>query len=56
MPYCWSNLIFDRARTEAALQGSGIEVPHVRSYFVKLLEYQANALKLDGRGAGKRHT
>jgi thioester reductase-like protein len=46
MPYCWSNLIFDKARTDAALEGSGIEVPHVRSYFVKLLEYQAKALKI----------
>ena len=46
MPYAWSNLVFDKARTNAALEGSGITTPHVRSYFVKLLEYQAKALKL----------
>jgi thioester reductase-like protein len=46
MPYCWSNLIFDKARIDAALEGSGIEVPHARSYFVKLLEYQAKAMKI----------
>lgn len=46
MPYAWSNLIFDKARTEAALEGSGIDAPHVRTYFLKLLEYQAKALKL----------
>ncbi len=46
LPYAWSNLVFDKARTEAALEGSGIDVPHARTYFVKLLEYQAKALKL----------
>ena len=46
MPYAWSNLIFDKTRTDAALEGSGITTPHARSYFVKLLEYQAKALKI----------
>jgi thioester reductase-like protein len=46
MPYAWSNLIFDKALTDAALDGSGVTAPHVRSYFVKLLEYQAKALKI----------
>jgi thioester reductase-like protein len=53
MPFCWSNLIFDKARTDTALEGSGIDVPHLRSYFVKLLEYQANTLKLDGTGTDR---
>jgi hypothetical protein len=46
LPYAWSNLIFDKALTDAALDGSGVTAPHVRSYFVKLLEYQAKALKI----------
>jgi thioester reductase-like protein len=46
MPYFWSNLIFDKTNTNAVLNGSGITTPHVRSYFVKLLEYQAKTLKL----------
>src|ERR1700722_3324444 len=45
MPYAWSNLIFDKTRTDAVLEGSGITTPHARSYFVKLLEYQAKARK-----------
>jgi thioester reductase-like protein len=46
MPYAWSNLIFDKTRTDAVLEGSGITTPHARSYFVKLLEYQAKARKI----------
>jgi thioester reductase-like protein len=46
MPYAWSNLVFDKSRIDAALDGSGLEAPHVRTYFVKLLEYQAKALKI----------
>jgi thioester reductase-like protein len=46
MPYCWSKLIFDKTNTHAALNGTGITTPHARSYFVKLLEYQAKTLKL----------
>jgi thioester reductase-like protein len=46
MPYAWSNLIFDKSRTTALLEGTGIETPHVRDYFLKLLEYQAKTLKL----------
>jgi thioester reductase-like protein len=46
MPYVWSNLVFDKTNTDAALQGTGIVAPPVRSYFTKLLEYQAKALKL----------
>jgi thioester reductase-like protein len=46
MPYVYSNLVFDKTRTDAVLAGSGVEAPHVRTYFVKLLEYQAKALKL----------
>ena len=45
MPYAWSNLIFDKTRTDAALDGTGLKTPHVRTYFTKLLEYQAKALK-----------
>jgi hypothetical protein len=46
MPYAWSNLVFDKARINAVLEGSGVETPHARTYFVKLLEYQAKALKI----------
>jgi thioester reductase-like protein len=46
MPYMWSNLMFDKARTNAVLDGTGIKTPHARDYFVKLLEYQAKALKM----------
>jgi thioester reductase-like protein len=46
MPYAWSNLIFDKTNTDALLAKTGITVPHVKSYFVKLLEYQANALRI----------
>jgi hypothetical protein len=46
MPYAWSNLIFDKTRTNALLEGTGIHTPHVKTYFVKLLEYQAKALKI----------
>jgi thioester reductase-like protein len=45
MPYMWSNLVFDKARTNAVLEGTGITTPHARDYFVKLLEYQAKASK-----------
>jgi thioester reductase-like protein len=45
MPYMWSNLMFDKARTNAVLEGTGIKAPHARDYFVKLLEYQAKASK-----------
>ncbi len=45
MPYAWSNLIFDKTRVNALLDGTGIRVPHARTYFVKLLEYQAKANK-----------
>ncbi len=43
MPYAWSNLIFDKTRAAAILDGAGIKTPHARTYFVKLLEYQAKA-------------
>jgi long-chain acyl-CoA synthetase len=46
MPYAWSNLIFDKTKVDAVLAGTGVEAPPVRSYFVKLLEYQAKALKI----------
>jgi thioester reductase-like protein len=46
MPYAWSNLIFDKTNTNTVLNGSGITTPHVKSYFVKLLEYQAKALRI----------
>jgi thioester reductase-like protein len=45
MPYMWSNLIFDKTNTDAILGKLGITVPHVKSYFVKLLEYQAKAVR-----------
>jgi thioester reductase-like protein len=41
MPYFWSNLIFDKTNTDSLLEGTGITTPHPRSYFLKLLEYQA---------------
>jgi thioester reductase-like protein len=46
LPYAWSKLIFDKTNTNAMLDGSGITTPHARSYFVKLLEYQAKALRI----------
>ena len=46
MPYAWSKLIFDKTNTNALLEGTGIATPHPKSYFVKLLEYQAKTLKL----------
>ncbi|HEX3769522.1 MAG TPA: SDR family oxidoreductase [Polyangiaceae bacterium] len=45
MPYAWSNLVFDKTRTDALLAGTGIAVPHARTYFRKLLEFQAKAVK-----------
>jgi hypothetical protein len=45
-PYAWSNLLFDKTNTNTVLNGSGITTPHVRSYFIKLLEYQAKALRI----------
>ncbi|HLK41686.1 MAG TPA: SDR family oxidoreductase [Polyangiaceae bacterium] len=45
MPYAWSNLVFDKTNTDTLLAGSGITVPHCRTYFVKLLEYQAKAAR-----------
>jgi thioester reductase-like protein len=46
MPYAWSNFVFDKTHTNAVLEGAGIVTPHARSYFVKLLEYQAKTLRL----------
>jgi len=46
MPYAWSNLIFDKTNTEAILGKFGITTPHAKSYFVKLLEYQARTLRV----------
>ncbi|HEY5146904.1 MAG TPA: SDR family oxidoreductase [Polyangiaceae bacterium] len=43
MPYAWSNLIFDKTRAAAILDAAGVKTPHARTYFVKLLEYQAKA-------------
>ncbi len=45
-PYFWSNLIFDKTNTDSLLEGTGITTPHCRSYFIKLLEYQAKALRI----------
>jgi thioester reductase-like protein len=45
-PYVWTKLMFDKANTDSLLEGTGIKTPHARSYFVKLLEYQARTLKL----------
>jgi thioester reductase-like protein len=46
MPYAWSNLIFDKTNTDAIVEKLGITTPHAKSYFVKLLEYQAKALRI----------
>lgn len=48
-PYAWTKFMFDKTNTNSVLDGTGITTPHARSYFVKLLEYQARTLKL---GAG----
>ncbi len=48
-PYAWTKFMFDKANTDSVLAGTGVTTPHARSYFVKLLEYQARTLKL---GAG----
>jgi hypothetical protein len=45
-PYAWTKVMFDKTNTNALLEGTGITTPHARSYFVKLLEYQARTLKL----------
>ena len=45
MPYAWSNLVFDKTRADAILGAAGVKVPHARTYFLKLLEYQAKATK-----------
>jgi thioester reductase-like protein len=45
-PYVWMKLVFDKSNTNALLEGTGVSTPHARSYFVKLLEYQARALRL----------
>jgi thioester reductase-like protein len=46
LPYLWMKLVFDKTNTDALLEGTGITTPHARLYFVKLLEYQARALRL----------
>jgi len=45
-PYAWTKFVFDKTNTDSVLEGTGIKTPHARSYFVKLLEYQARTLKL----------
>jgi hypothetical protein len=45
MPYAWSNLVFDKTKIDAALEGTGVHVAHARTYFAKLLEFQAKAVK-----------
>ena len=42
----WSHLMFDKTNTNAVLRGTGITTPHARSYFVKLLEYEAKAPRI----------
>lgn len=39
LPYFTSDLVFDNARTLAALAGTGVEVPRVQDYFLRLFEY-----------------
>jgi long-chain acyl-CoA synthetase len=46
LPYMWMKLAFDKTNTDSLLEGTGITTPHPRSYFVKLLEYQAKTLRL----------
>ncbi len=45
-PYAWTRFMFDKTNTDKLLEGTGIRTPHPRDYFLKLLEYQAKALKL----------
>lgn len=45
-PYAWTRFMFDKTNTDAILEGTGIKTPHPKDYFLKLLEYQAKALKL----------
>jgi len=45
-PYAWTKFMFDKTNTNSLLEGTGVTTPHARSYFVKLLEYQARTLKL----------
>ncbi len=46
MNYASSNFVFDKTNTNELLAGTGITTPDPRKYFVKLLEYQAKALRL----------
>ena len=46
LPYLWMKLTFDKTNTNSLLEATGITTPHARSYFVKLLEYQAKTLRL----------
>jgi thioester reductase-like protein len=46
LPYLWMKLEFDKTNTDKLLEGTGITTPHARSYFLKLLEYQAKTLRL----------
>ncbi len=39
LPYFNSDLVFDAARTDAALAGSGIEVPRAKDYFERLFRW-----------------
>jgi hypothetical protein len=45
-PYVWTKFMFDKTNTDELLKGTGIKTPHPKDYFLKLLEYQAKALKL----------
>ena len=45
IPYGSSNLVFDKARTDAGLRGSGVVTPHPRSYLDKQVQFQEQKLR-----------
>jgi thioester reductase-like protein len=49
-PYAWMKFQFDKTNTDELLEGTGITTPHPKAYFLKLLEYQAQTLKLGTGG------
>lgn len=49
VPYAFTKLLFDKARTDAALRGSGITTPHPSTYFDKLLSFHEQSLRVGSR-------
>ncbi|HZU82958.1 MAG TPA: SDR family oxidoreductase [Polyangiaceae bacterium] len=44
LPYLSSKMVFDKSNTDALLRGSNVAVSHPRTYFRKLVAFQARAL------------